>query len=291
MRTPEPQQWGAGGQPASSAPSDAAPAVAAHRPDRMIEDTSDEEPLLRFKHLAAEPGLVHAFASRPWNLAPHRGPQRELAVERRRRICAVLGVAFDRLPSPQQVHGAEILRVEETDIGAGRLGRAEAVPFVDGLITERPGVPLVLLSADCPLVLAYDPRRSALGIVHASWLGTAAGITTRLVERLHAEFGCDAADLRAAIAPCAGPCCYEVGNEVLRIFRTRFAEGDRFFRPAGDRFLLDLWEANQAQLLSAGVRPERIERADLCTICTGRFWSHRRDGADAGRSALFAALV
>jgi len=272
MRTPEPQQWGAGGQPASSAPSDAAPAVAAHRPDRMIEDTSDEEPLLRFKHLAAEPGLVHAFASRPWNLAPHRGPQRELAVERRRRICAVLGVAFDRLTSPQQVHGAEILRVEETDIGAGRLGRAEAVPFVDGLITERPGVPLVLLSADCPLVLAYDPRRSALGIVHA-------------------EFGCDAADLRAAIAPCAGPCCYEVGNEVLRIFRTRFAEGDRFFRPAGDRFLLDLWEANQAQLLSAGVRPERIERADLCTICTGRFWSHRRDGADAGRSALFAALV
>lgn len=291
MKNPEPQNPGAGGQPVSSASSGAVPAAVQRCCDRMIADTCDDETLLRFERLAAEPGIVHAFASRPWNLAPHRGPQRELAVERRRRICAALGVAFDRLTSPQQVHGAEILRVEESDIGAGRLGRAGAVPFVDGLITDRPGLPLVLLSADCPLVLAYDPRRPALGIVHASWLGTAAGITARLVDRLRAEFGCDAADLRAAISPCAGPCCYEVGNEVLRIFRTRFAEAERFFRASGDRFLLDLWEANQAQLLSAGVRPERIERADTCTICSGRFWSHRRDGADTGRSALFAALV
>jgi polyphenol oxidase len=257
----------------------------------MIERACDDGMLLQFERLAAERGLVHAFTTKPWNLAPHRGPQREQAVYRRRRICRNLGVEFDRMTSPQQVHGAEILRVEDADIGAGRFGRSGGVPFVDGLITERSGVPLILMSADCPLVLVFDPHRPALGIVHASWLGTAAGITARLVARMRAEFGSNPAGLCAAIAPCAGPCCYEVGPEVRRIFRTRFADADRFFTPQNDRFLLDLWGANQAQLVAAGVMPDRIERAGLCSICDMRFWSHRRDGADAGRSALVAAMV
>ncbi len=257
----------------------------------MHELPCDDGRLLRFARPAAEPGLVHVFTTRPWNLAPHRGPDREAAVERRRRICRELGVEFDRLTSPSQVHGAEILRVEDADVGAGRFGRPTAVPFVDGLITDRPGVPLILLSADCPLVLAYDPRRRALGVVHASWLGTAAGITARMIERMRIEFGSDPADLLAAIAPSAGPCCYEVGPEVRRVFRTRFEDADRFFAPnANGRFLLNLWTANTAQLAAAGVPADRIECAGLCSICDTRFWSHRRDGPDAGRNALIAAI-
>jgi YfiH family protein len=257
----------------------------------MTERPCDDGTLLQFERLAAEPGLVHAFTTKPWNLAPHRGPQRELAVDRRRCICEAFGLDFERMTSPQQVHGAEILRIEDADFGAGRFGRGEAVPFVDGLITDRPGAPLILLSADCPLVLAFDPRHPALGIVHASWLGTVAGITARLVERMCVEFGADPAELRAAIAPSAGPCCYEVGPEVRRIFRTRFADADRFFTPRDGRFLLDLWAANTAQLLARGVAAERIERAEACSICDERFWSHRRDGADAGRNALIGAIA
>lgn len=257
----------------------------------MIEHPCDSGAFLQFEGLAAQPGLVHAFTTKPWNLAPHRGPDRERAVERRQQICRTLGVEFDRLTSPAQTHSAEILRVEDADIGAGRLGRGTAVPFVDGLITERPGVPLILMSADCPLVLAFDPRRRALGIVHASWLGTVAGITTRLIERMRIEFGSDPADVRAAIAPCAGPCCYEVGPEVRRIFHARFPDADRFFTPRNDRFLLDLWTANTAQLAAGGIGLGRIERAGLCSICDKRFWSYRRDGVEAGRSALIAAIV
>ncbi len=256
----------------------------------MIETVCGDCILLRFPGLAGFDGLAHAFAAKPGNFAPHRGPGREHAVDHRRAICRTLGVDFDRLTSPQQVHGAEILSVEDADVGAGRFGRSGAVPFVDGLMTDRPGVPLILLSADCPLVLVYDPRRPAIGIVHASWLGTVAGITARLVERMGVEYGSNPATLWAAVAPSAGACCYEVGGEVRRIFRTRFADADRFFRPRGDRYVLDLWAANEAQLVERGVPRNQIERADMCTICDGRFWSHRRDGADAGRNALFAAI-
>lgn len=247
-------------------------------------------PAWQFPALADAPGLVHAFVGKPCNWAPHRGRGRETAVDHRRALCTALGLDFDRLTSPAQVHGAELLTVEDVDVGCGRFGRAEAVPFVDGLLTDRTDAPLILLSADCPLVLIYDAVRAALAIAHASWLGTVAGITTRLVAAMRTSFGSDPSALCAAIAPSAGPCCYEVGAEVLRIFRTRMPDADRFFVPRGGKFMLDLWAANRAQLEAAGVPPERIESAGVCTICDASFWSHRRDGADAGRNALIAAL-
>lgn len=224
-------------------------------------------------------------------MAPHRGAGADRAVEHRRRVCEMLGVDFDKLTSPAQVHGAEILGVDDADVGRGRFGRPTAVPFVDGLMTDRPGVPLILLSADCPLVLVYDAVRRAFGIVHASWLGTAAGITARLVREMVRCFRCRPADMQAAVAPSAGPGRYEVGLDVLRVFRSRRPDADRFFTPHGDRFLLDLWAANAAQLEENGVAADRIEVAGLCTISDDRFWSHRRDGADAGRNALIAALT
>lgn len=246
--------------------------------------------LLQFPGLATDPRLVHAFTTKPWNMASHRGIGREQAVVHRKSVCALLGVPFEKLTSPQQVHGAELLCVDEGDIGSGRYARAGAVPFVDGLLTDHLGVPLILLSADCPLVLVFDPGRPALGIAHASWLGTVAGITARLIEQMQLSFGCDPGQCRAAIAPSAGPTAYEVGREVYRIFHTRFADADRFFTPRGDRFMLDLWAANTAQLRAGGVPEDRIECAGCCTITDTRFWSHRRDGADAGRNALIAAL-
>jgi YfiH family protein len=250
----------------------------------------DGGPLHRFAGLDAEPRLAHAFAGRPWNWAPHRGPDRERAIDHRRRLCAHLGVSFDRLTSPRQIHNAELLRVEDGDIGAGRFGRDGAVPFVDGLLTDRPDVPLILLSADCPLVLVFDPARPALGIAHASWLGTVGGISARLVERMIAEFRTDPTRCRGAVAPSAGPDRYEVGPEVLRLFRTRMPDADRFFRPHGERYLLDLWSVNAAQLTAAGLAAHRIEIAGVCTIADQRFWSHRRDGPTTGRNALIAAI-
>ena len=256
----------------------------------MLEDIYADVRLLLFDRLANEPALVHAVTTQPQNYAPHRGPDRQNAIAARRRLCEILAVPFDKLTSPEQVHGGEIIAVEDGDIGCGRDGRGSAVRFVDGLICDRPGVPIILMSADCPLVCAYDPDRPAVGAVHASWRGTMAHASENLVTQMGRVFGSDPSRLLTAIAPSAGPCCYEVGDEVRRIAAGKLCASDECFSTSDGRLMLDLWAANRRQLLDAGVRDENIEIAGLCSVCDERFPSHRRQGEDAGRFALLVAL-
>jgi polyphenol oxidase len=257
----------------------------------MISQTVGELTLLRFDTLADQPGLAHAVTTRPQNYAPHRGEGREQAIRWRHEVCDLLGAPFESLTSPEQVHGAEVLAVEPFDVGRGRDGRQGAVQFVDGLITDRPGVPLIILSADCPLICAYDPDRPAAGAVHASWRGTVAGASENLIRQMVRSYGSDSGRLKTAISPSAGPCCYEVGQHVRRVARTRLVEADSCFVERDGRVFFDLWTANRRQLLASGVRAENIEVAGACSICDHRFWSHRRDGDNAGRFALFISLV
>jgi len=257
----------------------------------MTETVHGDLTLLRFDRLSREPGVIHAFTTRPQNFAPHRGQGREQAVHWRQEVCRLLGVPLEKLTSPEQVHGGEVIVVEASDVGCGRDGRGSAVRFVDGLVTNRPGVPLILMSADCPLVCAYDPVSRVIGAVHSSWQGTVAHATTQMIRMMQREFACDPADIRAAISPSAGPCCYEVGEDVRRMARTKLEDAEQFFPRRNSRMTFDLWASNRRQLLDTGVQPDHIEIAGLCSICNERFWSHRRDGGDAGRSALFIGLT
>lgn len=256
----------------------------------MIELRDTEVTLLQFESLANQQGLAHGFTTRPQNYAPHRGRGSDQAVRWRRKACEMLGLPFERLTSPQQVHGAEVLRVEECDIGCGHDGRGSALRFVDGLVCHLPEAPLILLSADCPLVCVYDPKRPAIGAVHASWQGTVARSVEQMIRVMRREFGTDPSKLVAAISPSAGPCCYEVGEEVRRIARTRLTDPDKCFVRRNGKLMFDMWRANRRQLMECGLSPDQIEVAGLCSICDQRFWSHRRDGAEAGRSALVIGL-
>lgn len=251
-----------------------------------FEDTC----LFQFDSLEDVPHLVHAVTAKPWNMAAHRGPDTEHAVERRRRICDHLGISFENLTSPEQIHGPELVPVSPEILGAGRHHRDDAVKFVDGLITDHPDWPLLLMSADCPTILVYDPDRPAVGAAHASWRGTLAGMTTHLVRAMHRAYGSDPDHLRAAISPAAGPCCYEIGPDLVRVIQTRCDHPDLYLPPVNDKIHLDLPALNRDQLLAAGLRPEHIELSDICTICDRRFYSHRADGPNTGRIALICAI-
>ncbi|MCZ6682274.1 MAG: polyphenol oxidase family protein [Planctomycetota bacterium] len=262
----------------------------------MTAGALSEEPwrdtvLLQFKTLARIDGFSHAITTRPWNMAPHRGPEARRAVERRRLVCQHLGFEFDRLTAPEQIHGPHVLPVAHSDIGAGRLDRADAVRFVDGLVCDIAGVPLLQLSADCPLVLAVDPGRRVVGTAHASWRGTVARVATELIAVMGDRFNCRPGDLVAAICPCAGPERYEVGDDLRRIAIAALPAGDRYF-PVGasGRTCFDLRSANVDQLRAAGVREDRICVATECTITDRRFFSHRRDGEGTGRFALIGGF-
>ena len=182
----------------------------------------------------------------------------------------------------RQVHGGTLLRADRP----GLAGQA------DGLWTDVPGLGLIGRSADCPLVLVGGrrPDRSPIwGFAHASWRSTVRGITGRLVSQMTGA-GADPATLSAIICPSAGPCCYEVGREVREEAQARLGSGAlRFFRSAGDRWILDLWAANTAQLVTAGLSVDSIHPAGVCTICGGSTYpSYRRDGSTAGR---FAGII
>ena len=160
----------------------------------------------------------------------------------------------------------------------------------DALVTDTPGLAVVGRSADCPVILAAGRRQdgtAAVGFAHASWRATVRSITASMVAKLRDELGVQPETIRAGIAPSAGPCCYEVGDEVHAEALDRLGpDADRFFHRAGERRHFDLWAANTAQLRDAGVPAAQIFGSGLCTICRGeRFWSWRAQGERAGRFA------
>lgn len=150
----------------------------------------------------------------------------------------------------------------------------------DALVTDRAGLLLAVRTADCLPILIADERRRAVAAIHAGWRGTASGVARRTVEALCRSFGSRPEDLVVAIGPGIGACCYEVGPEVAERFRSLLPELERV--PEGVR--LDLAEANRREFMAAGLRPERISVARLCTYCRPEeFHSHRREPWAKGR--------
>lgn len=228
-------------------------------------------------------GVAHAFTMRPDNLSLPSGPQHNRAAACRAALCVALGAEAHRLTTMRQVHGAGVAVVSREQEGTD-------LEQVDALVVDRPGVPLLALSADCPLVVVCDPVRAVLGVAHAGWRGTLAGIARGLVDAMVTSCGARPPDMVAAVGPSAGPDRYEVGPEVRDQAAGCLPGGERFFRRRGDTLLLDLWTANVDQLCRAGLDPRRIDLAAHCTIGDERFHSYRRDGAATGHAALVALL-
>lgn len=238
----------------------------------------------RFERLCGQAGLVHAFATRPMDVSPRNGPGQEHRAQQRATFAEDWGLDPDALRICQQIHEPNLVVVDRTT-------PTGLLPRCDGAATDVPGLPLMTFSADCPLVLVYDPVRPAVGMVHASWRCTVALAVRRLVELMETAFASQPADLLAGIGPGAGPCCYEVQTDVYEAAAT-LTDRDRCFRRDAGRMYFDLWQANRDQLAEAGVPPEQIESANTCTLCHNDvFFSYRREGTACGHFGLLAALA
>jgi len=170
-------------------------------------------------------------------------------------------------------------------------GIPPAPPRGDALVTDQTGLLLAVKTADCLPLLLADERRRVVAAVHAGWRGTKARITEETVRVMAGRFGVRPEDLAAAMGPCIGRSCYEVGEDV----RTGFREAgfpDDLFAPAGrpGKFHFDLGEANARQLRAAGVSPDRIFRAAACTLCDPELFSFRRDRNPSDRLFSFIGL-
>ncbi len=248
--------------------------------------------LFEFETLSHSAGLTHAVFTRqggvspfPWeslNVGGGVGDEPERVIENRKRAFRAAGRPVDSITDVWQVHSAEVLVMSAP--------RAAGVhpPHADGMVTANPELTLFMRFADCVPVLLFDPRRRAVGIVHAGWKGTLARIAARAVTRMSETFGTRSQDLLAAIGPSIGPDHYPVGAEVVEQTRAAFAgDAARLLSERGGEMCLDLWQANAMALQETGVKS--IETASVCTAChTGDWFSHR---GEHGRTGRFGAMI
>lgn len=217
-------------------------------------------------------GGVSAGIFSSLNLACHRGDDAEHVEENFR----ILGNALDFDPKnavlTRQIH-SDIIRLV-TNVDCGGLDH-HTYPECDGLITNTPGLALVVFTADCTPILLHDPVTGAVGAVHAGWRGTAADIAGKAVRAMVSAFGCDPANIRAAIGPNIGQCCFATDADVPEAMVQ--ALGSRalpHIRTVGDKYYVNLKAINAQFLRNAGIR--HIEISTSCTMCQSeRFWSHR----------------
>ena len=238
--------------------------------------------------------------------------------ENRKRLLALLRADSMRLVGLRQVHSDLIRVVEESEDSAGtaNVERTERTENPDGLlrgdalITNVPGFLLTILAADCLPVLLIDVRQRVVAALHCGWRGTLRRLAQKGVGRMMQMFGARVRDLRAAIGPGIGVCCYQVGQEVVEEFQAQFPYASQLLqfrtapltpmkikhpllfshllKPVGpsenERVYLDLVRANVRQLAEVGIPEKHIFAEALCTHChPDLFFSYRRDGALAGR--------
>ena len=178
----------------------------------------------------------------------------------------------------------------EEDLGVATVGSfAMHRQFVDGIVMDIPDALLTVFGGDCPPVYIVDPKRRASGLVHAGWKGTLGKIPQVAIAQMTVKFGCDPADMYAAIGPGVCRDCYEMGDEVYEAFASQWSRGDadeilsRY--PArdtdgneipGGKYHLDLRAANLMTLLRAGVPADHISVSNVCTKCNvDTFYSYR----------------
>ena len=218
-----------------------------------------------------EAGLECAISTRPINIRDYGD---------RDRFLQAMGVDPARVVSPRQIHRARVARIT-------RSHPPGLVPEADGLVTDVPGMPLLLRAADCSLIVVADPIRRVVGAAHAGWKGSARGIVVNLLRTMHKHYGVQPRSCLAGVGPTIRARNYPVGPEVPTSFlRKRPWARGHIFASKG-KFHFDLAGANVAFLRECGVPAKSIDVCELCTFDHAELLhSFRRDGTDAGHQGM-----
>lgn len=244
-----------------------------------------------FDSLVDEPVIQAIFTRRggvspsPWatlNLGATVGDEFSRVIENRKRAFSAIGCSYDSVFDVWQVHSAEVVCTDKP--------KSPQTPHLqaDVIITDRPGVTLLMRFADCVPIFLYDPKRRVVGLAHAGWQGTVLKTVQAAVKTMQAQYQCHPADILAGIGPSIAKHHYQVGEDVISKVEMAFGKDSNFILSHQDGAVqLDLWEANRLILAEAGIR--YIEVAGICTACQLDDWfSHRGENGKTGR---FGGLI
>jgi len=262
----------------------------------MIEKKINSLCIWFFENLSQYEGIGHfvstrtgGHSSRPFdalNLSFNVGDDPKKVLKNRELLTAAIETPLTSLTTAKQIHDGHVTIVSDGLRGKGSTDYKGAINATDAMVTNVAGISLMILLADCVPILFYDPSKRVIGVAHAGWKGILRFVAQNTVEALREHFHCSPQDIIVGIGPSIGPCCYEVGQEVVsdveRIFGTRQAciskesvNGKRYF---------DLWTANLRQILQTGIPERNIEMAEICTCHNPHlFFSYRYEKGKTGR--------
>lgn len=221
----------------------------------------------------------------PWsslNLGSTVGDDPVRVLKNKNKLLEAIGYFPGQLAQIHQVHSVHVEVVNK------RVGKNSVLVKGDAIISNTPGLLMLMRFADCVPILFFDPVKNAAGIAHAGWVGTVKEIVIKAVKELKYQFGTDPSDLITGIGPSIGPDHYEIGGDVIEEVKRTFPnDWKKLLIEGHDSVKLDLWEANKISLKKAGVK--HIETAEICTACNVEDWySHR---AENGKTGRFAAVI
>jgi len=227
-----------------------------------------------FKRLEQFPFLIHGFSFR--------------LNDKEKQFYNALNIFKERVLSIKQIHSSHILIIEKKiDLDSLNDFRGDAI------ITNQINLPIAVRTADCIPIIIFDPKKKIIAIVHAGRKGTLLKITKKVIKKLKEFFGANPSDVLVGLGPSIKACCYEVGENVIEVFKKEFIHFKRYIKGSdNNKFFLDLGGINYDQLLEEGVKRENILIIDLCTCCHYReFFSYRRNNKEKGRMINIAMLA
>lgn len=260
----------------------------------MLIERIDDRVYLK-SELLAKSGILHAFTTASGgiscgkvsglNLGFRCGDNPKSVMKNYKLVAEDIGIPFERITVARQTHSVNIRIITETDAGKG-VSRESDITETDGLVTNCRRIPIGIFYADCVPILLADEEAGVVAAVHSGWRGTAEKISKNAVEIMKGRFGSKPENIKAAIGPSIGPCCFECGAETAERFNNSLVR-----RTDGGKFKVDLWKANRSILEDCGVKSENIDVFEKCTMCSGEgFYSYRRQKEATGRMAAFIAL-
>ena len=231
-----------------------------------------------------------------FNINPYCGDSEDAIKRNRDALCGLLGIDDGHLIMPHQVHGDEIAVIDDKMFGLPTEERAERLEGIDALMTDMVGVCIGVSTADCIPVLLHDSAHRAVCAIHAGWRGTAKCIAQKALAKMAAVYGTQPADVTAQIGPGIHLDSFEVGDEVYESFAGEGFEmgaiSKRFActNGVGEKWHIDLPECNRLQLVTAGVKADRIMVSPVCTFLQADiYFSARRLGINSGR--IFTGIM
>jgi len=255
----------------------------------MIKKRNNDIVWFEFDLFNKEENLLHFQSTRMGGLS--RGNYRGLnlgygkdelndVLANRLRLCDSIGFTDNNVVAQNQVHGNQVLIIDASHAGNGFYSKEDAIEDCDAMVTNEPDICLWAFGADCLPILFFDPTNRAIGVAHAGWKGTLANIAGETIRTMQENFGSLPEEIIVGLGAGIGVKYYEVGDEVVSAVLKKFEIDEPFLiqNPKTGHFHLDLINTNTFLLYQAGIEPENIEVADLCTYENAHwFYSARRD--------------